>query len=242
MLSNNNQKLQEAFHATQFWDGALEFQTQAKTNNPEADNLWWLDAYEVKWQKQTDYFGVLVPLKKSSASVFYKPILQKCYVVPNKIARSNITHDNATTIVMRKIVPAICYPSSVVRPTRAQIENLRSKIFEAAAFRKCQTQAAYSVFCEQTHHFDPESAMVYHNMRFWRRVFIQGRRLAQQLQDMLEQSVPPKQRAGKFPDSRKGILLPWIQQITKLQEDVASNCISTLVTCISHVPLENWKS
>ena len=31
MLSNCNSKLQEAFHATQFWDGALEFQTQAKT-------------------------------------------------------------------------------------------------------------------------------------------------------------------------------------------------------------------
>ena len=205
MLSNNNQKLQEAFHATQFWDGALEFQTLAKTvafgNNPEADNLWCLDAYEVKWQKQTDYFRV--PLKNSSASVLYKPILQKCYVVLNKIARSNITHDNATTIVVRKIVRAICYPSSVVRPTRAQIENLRSKIFEAVAFRKCQTQAAYSVFCEQTHHFDPERAMVYHNMRFWRRVFIQAPRLAQQLQDMLEQSVPPKQRAGKFPDSEE---------------------------------------
>ena len=89
-------------------------------------------------------------------------------------------------------MPAICYPCSVVRPTRAQIDNLRSKIFEASAFRKCQTQAAHIVFCEQTHLFDPESAMVYHNMRFWRQVFIQAPLLAQQLKDMIEQSTPSK--------------------------------------------------
>ena len=197
MMSNNNQKLQEAFHATQFWDGALEFQTQAKTvafgNNSDSDNLWWLDAHEVKRQKQIEYLGVLLPLKNSSASDFYKPILQKCYVVLNKIARSHITHDNAVTIVARKIIPAICYPCSVVRPTKAQMDNLRSKIFEATAFRKCQTQAAHSVFCEHTHCFDPESAMVYHNMRFWRRVFIQTPGLAQQLKDMLECSTPTRQ-------------------------------------------------
>ena len=197
MLSNNNLKLQEAFHATQFWDGALKFQTQAKTvafgTNAENANLWWLEAYEVKRQKQIEYLGVLLPLKGSSASEFYKPILQKCYVVLNKLARSHITLDNAIAIVARKIVPAICYPCSVVRPTKAQLDNLRSKIFEATAFRKCQTQAAHSVFCEQTHHFDPESAMVYHNMRFWRQVFVQAPWFAQQLKDLLNQSIPPKQ-------------------------------------------------
>ena len=47
-------------------------------------------------------------------------------------------------------------------------------------------------FVEQTHLFDPESAMVYHNMRFWRQVFIQAPLLAQQLKDMIEQSMPSK--------------------------------------------------
>ena len=28
MISNNSSELQEAFHTTQFWDGALEFRTQ----------------------------------------------------------------------------------------------------------------------------------------------------------------------------------------------------------------------
>ena len=197
MLSSNNQKLQEAFHATQFWDGALESQTQAKTaafgNNSEDDNLWWLDTHEVKRQKQIEYLGVLLPLKNSSASDFYNAILQKCYVVLNKIARSHITHDNAVTIVARKILPAVCYPCSVVRPTKSQMDNLRSKIFEATAFRRCQTQAAHSVFCEHTHFFDPESAMLYHNMRFWRQVFTQTSWLAQQLKNMLECSTPTRQ-------------------------------------------------
>ena len=75
---------------------------------------------------------------------------------------------------------------------KAQIDNLRSKFFEATAFRQCQTQAAHSVFCEQTHHFDPESAMIHHNMRFWRQVFIQAPWLAQQLKDLLENSITPK--------------------------------------------------
>ena len=52
--------------------------------------------------------------------------------------------------------------------------------------------SAHSVFCEQAHHFDPESAMVYHNMRFWRQVFIQAPSLAQQFKDMIEQSTSSK--------------------------------------------------
>ena len=196
MMSSSNEKLQEAFIATQFWDNALDFRTQAKTvafgTNHETDNLWWLDASEVQRQHQIEYLGVLLPLKNTSASTFYAPILHKCCVVLNKLTRSHITHDNAVMIVARKIMPAICYPCSVVRPTRAQIDNLRSKIFEASAFRKCQTQAAHIVFCEQTHLFDPESAMVYHNMRFWRQVFIQAPLLAQQLKDMIGQSTQSK--------------------------------------------------
>ena len=196
MLSTDSQRLQQAFHATQFWDGAFGFQTEAKTvafgNNLASDNLWWLDAYEVKRENQITYLGVPLPLKQMSASTFYKPILDQCCVLLNKIARSHITHDNATTIVARKIVPAICYPCSVVRPAKAQMDNLRSKIFEATAFRKCQTQAAHAVFCERTHLLDPESAMVYHNMRFWRQVFIRSPLLAQRLKDMLDQSVSPK--------------------------------------------------
>ena len=73
MLSNDNSKLQEAFHATQFWNGAPEFQTQAKTvafgTNAESENLWWLEAYKVKRQKQIEYFGVLLPLKGSSTCI-----------------------------------------------------------------------------------------------------------------------------------------------------------------------------
>ena len=196
MLGSNSQQLQQAFHTTQIWDSSFDFKTEAKSvafgNNADIDNLWWLDGYEVKRQKQIEYLGVPLPLKNTSASEFFKPILQDCYVLLNKIARSRITHDNAVTIVARKVIPAICYPCAAVRPTKAQIENLRSKIFEATAFRKCQTQVAHIVFCEQTHLFDPESAMVYHNMRFWRQVFNQTPLLAQQLKDMLEQSIPSK--------------------------------------------------
>ena len=196
MLSSSNQKLQEAFNATQFWDDALDLRTQARTvvlgTNLESDNLWWLDAYEVQRQHQIEYLGVLLPLKNTSASAFYAPILHKCCIILNKIPRSHITHDNAITIIALKIMPAICYPCSVVRPTRAQIDNLRSTKFEASALRKCQTQAAHSVFFEQTHHFDAESFMVYHNIRFWRQVFIQAPLLAQQLKDMIEQSTSSK--------------------------------------------------
>ena len=80
MMSSSNEKLQEAFIATQFWDNALDFRTQAKTvafgTNHETDNLWWLDASEVQRQHQIEYLGVLLPLKNTSASTFYAPILQ----------------------------------------------------------------------------------------------------------------------------------------------------------------------
>ena len=148
MLSTNSQQLQHAFHTTQFWDSSFDFKTEAKTvafgNNAEAGNLWWLDGYEVQRQKQIVYLGVPLPLKNTSASKFFEPILQDCYVLLNKIARSRITHDNAVTIVARKIIPALCYPCTAVRPTTAQIENLRSKIFEATPYRKCQTQASHT--------------------------------------------------------------------------------------------------
>ena len=80
MLSSNSQQLQQAFHTTQFWDGSFDFKTEAKTvafgNNADIDNLWWLDGYEVKRQKQIEYLGVPLPLKNISASEFFKPILQ----------------------------------------------------------------------------------------------------------------------------------------------------------------------
>ena len=117
MLSTNSQQLQHAFHTTQFWDSSFHFKTEAKTvafgNNAEAGNLWWLDGYEVQRQKQIVYLGVPLPLKKThlplnSLSPFYN------YVLLNKIARSRITHDNAVTIVARKIIPAL---SLYCRPT-----------------------------------------------------------------------------------------------------------------------------
>ena len=40
----------------------------------------------------------------------------------------------------------------------------------------------------------------------------------------------------------QGVPSPWIQQILKMQQNVATNCLSTQVTCITHIPLEKWRS
>ena len=175
MLSNSNQSLLDAFHATELWDERIGFRTKAKTcafgNNAEDANLWWMDATEVDRCKLVTYLGVPLPLQAISAYSFYEPIIQRALNTITRICRAKLTHDNAVAIIARKILPAVCHPASVVRPTKAQINLLRSRIFAAAAHRPCQTMIAHSLFCEKTHQFDPEAAFIYHNIRFWRRVF-----------------------------------------------------------------------
>ena len=47
----------------------------------------------------------------------------------------------------------------------------------------------------------------------------------------------------QFPRFRgKGLPLPWIQQIIRLQKDSGNKCPCAPVTCISQIPLEKWNS
>ena len=39
----------------------------------------------------------------------------------------------------------------------------------------------------------------------------------------------------------KDVPFPWIQQILQKQQDVATNCLSTQVTCVTQLSLEKWK-
>ena len=39
----------------------------------------------------------------------------------------------------------------------------------------------------------------------------------------------------------KGEPFPWLQQFIELQGDVPTNCLSSQVTCITHVFLDKWK-
>ena len=66
---------------------------------------------------------------------------------------------------------SLTYATSVARPTKTQIEQLRTKIYQAAAFRFFQTQDAHALLVAKTHAFDPQHAMVYQNLCFWRRAY-----------------------------------------------------------------------
>ena len=196
MLSNCNQTLLNAFHATELWDERIGFRTRAKTcafgNNAEDANLWWMDATEVERCKIVTYLGVPLPLRGISAQAFYEPIIQKALNTITRICRAKLTHQNAVAIISRKILPAICYPAAVVRPTKAQINLLKSRIFAAAAHRPCQTMIAHSLFCEKTHQFDPECALIYQNIRFWRRVFVNDCDLREEFSQSLIDALPIK--------------------------------------------------
>ena len=196
LLSSSNQSLLDAFHATELWDERIGFCTKAKTcafgNNAEAANLWWMDATEVDRCKLVTYLGVPLPLQGIFAYSFYEPIIQRALNTITRICRAKLTHDKAVAIIARKIMPAVCYPASVVRPTKAQINLLRSRIFAAAAHRPCQTMIAHSLFCEKTHQFDPEAAFIYHNIRFWRRVFTYDHMLREEFMQLLADSPPIK--------------------------------------------------
>ena len=40
----------------------------------------------------------------------------------------------------------------------------------------------------------------------------------------------------------KDMPFPWIQQVLQKQQDVATNCLTTQVTCVTQLSLEKWKS
>ena len=151
-----------------------------------------MDATEVDRCKLVTYLGVPLPLQGISAYSFYEPIIQRALNTITRICRAKLTHDNAVAIIARKILPAVCYPASVVRPTKAQINLLKSRIFAAAAHRPCQTMIAHSSFCEKAHQFDPEAAFIYHNIRFWRRVFTNNHMLREEFRQLLADSLPIK--------------------------------------------------
>ena len=176
LLSHDNDVLLQAFHTTEFWDERLQFRTKAKTiafgNNLPQNDLWWTDATQVARQKFVVYLGIPLPLRGISSADFYEPIINKLIAVLNKIARARLTHRNVAEVVARKIIPALCYPCSVARPNKAQISALRTKFFAAAASRQCQTLDAHALFNEKTHVFDPQCAMTFHNLRFWRNAYV----------------------------------------------------------------------
>ena len=196
LLGFCNESLIHAFHTTEFWDTHHGFSTHAKTtafgtNDPQ-HNLWWMDGYEVKRDCTVVYLGVPLPFEKMRAAKFFEPLLQQCVISLNKVIRAKLTHENATTIIARKIIPMLCYAASVVRPTKAQISSIRTKIFEAASNRRCQTQLAHTIFCEKAHLFDPEVAMIYHNLRFWRKIYVEHPEFVELLNDTVDHIAPCK--------------------------------------------------
>ena len=194
LLSHDNEVLLQAFHTTEFWDQRLHFKTKAKTvafgNNMPQNDLWWTDATQVAREKLVVYLGIPLPLRGISSADFFEPIINKLIAVLSKIARARLTHKNVAEVIARKIIPAICYPCSVARPNKAQISALRTKIFAAAASRQCQTLDAHALFNEKTHVFDPQCAMIFHNLRFWRNVYVNHSYLLPQFFQCFENSMP----------------------------------------------------
>ena len=128
-----------------------------------------------------------------SAARFYEPIINKLIATLNKIARARLTHVNAAEVIARKIITALCYPCPAVRLNKAQIAALRTKIFAAAAPRPCQTLDAHALFNEKSHVFDPQCAMVYHNLRFWRNVLTKQTEVLPLFLDIWDFSIPLNQ-------------------------------------------------
>ena len=198
LLGENFEILLNAFHTTQFWDQDLGFRTQNKTvafgNNHVDSNVWWLDATEVMRQQLVVYLGIPLPLQGVSAAKFYEPIINKLIATLNKVARAKLTHDNAVAVISMKVLPGLCYPCVAVRPNKAQLASLRTKIFAAAASRQCQTLDAHALLNEKTHMFDPQCAMIFHCFRFWRTVFMNMPEVLPKLREILQHSIPLNQR------------------------------------------------
>ena len=81
-------------------------------------------------------------------------------------------------------------PPAWLGPTKQQIEQLRTKIYQAAAFRFFQTQDARALLIAKTHAFDPHHAMVYQNFCFWRRVYHDLPHIIPEIVSLFQHGVP----------------------------------------------------
>ena len=198
MLSENNNDIHEAFLTTQLWDHQLGFITDKKTyafgNNDSHSNLFWMTAEEVPREKHPIYLGVPLPLDKLARANFFQPILDKCHVVLDRLIRARVPQYVAEIVIARKILPALTYATSVARPTKQQIEQLRTKIYQAAAFRFFQTHDAHALLAAKTHAFDPYHAIVYQNLCFWRRVYNDLPHLIPQIASLFDNGIMPGRR------------------------------------------------
>ena len=198
MLSTNNEELHEAFLTTQLWDHQLRFSTEKKTcafgNNEECHNSFWMNAQEVQRENYPVYLGVPLPLNGLSRAAFFQPVLDKCHIVLDRLIRARVPQYVAEIVIARKILPALTYATSVARPTKQQIEQLRTKIYQAAAFRFFQTQDAHALLIAKTHAFDPHHAMVYQNFCFWRRVYHDLPQIIPDVVSLFQHGVPASRK------------------------------------------------
>ena len=106
MLSTDSQRLQQAFHATQFWDGAFGFQTEAKTvafgNNLASDNLWRCRSNKCLRQPFTSQFWTsvvfcLIKLPDHTSRMIMPPPLLRA-----KLYRQSATHAVLLALLSRR--------------------------------------------------------------------------------------------------------------------------------------------
>ena len=79
-----------------------------------------MNGFEVKRDSNIVYLGVPNPFQRMKVAKFFEPLLQQCSVSLNKIIRAKLTHENATTVIARKIIPMLCYAAK-----QHQIEDVR---------------------------------------------------------------------------------------------------------------------
>ena len=60
--------------------------------------------------------------------------------------------------------------------------------------RQCQTLDAHALWNERTHVFDPQCAMVFHNMRFWRNVYKSSYEIIADVKHLIQNGIPLNQR------------------------------------------------
>ena len=141
LLSSDHTHLLECFHVTEFWDEQHGFLTHFKTfktvafgNNSSAQNLWWTRGYEVDRQEHVTYLGVPLPCKGLPRLKFFEPIFNKCHAVLDRLIRAKVSHYVACEVIARKILPAVTHATSVARPTKDQIDKLRTKFMRLQRF------------------------------------------------------------------------------------------------------------
>ena len=201
LATEKHDELQEAFSHTQRWDQERGFCTRAKTTafvsrRKNDFNPVWEDGEPVQSAEQCDYLGVPLLLPGVSREKWFNCKICKALDTLRLVIRSKIPFFTAGYIVASIVMPSLTAVAVVLRPTKQQIDSLRSLVVRAVFGKPLANTNACFLFLERMHALDPRWVFFYSSLCAWNRAFNCIADLASQVAHALSMPSPSRKKAA----------------------------------------------